>query len=308
MAGLALTLVVLLTGTPATSTPPMEVAAGCGPYRILLRDLDGHRGDDAVRACRGPYGGEAPGHCRTARIPRVLPVRGRHPRRDAADRHLAHQRRGAPAPVPVPGPRGAVLPGGGRGAEGPGRGVGSRGGVRKRDGQLGRFGAAGLVAGASLGFTATLGFALYGNELVPETARLAAMNLLLHNIGAPDRIPLIKQEDALKREPQDLATLVLANPPVGTKSSQMISNKDEIGNGKVRQNSNGHTYSRRDFWTKTPNKQLNFLQHIGNSTVAYDRQGAQLPPEVEFDEHRDLSSCWSESQRASVAVSPDVSP
>ncbi|WP_030887541.1 HsdM family class I SAM-dependent methyltransferase [Streptomyces sp. NRRL S-1868] len=124
---------------------------------------------------------------------------------------------------------------------------------------------------------------IWGTELVPETARLAAMNLLLHNIGAPDGIPLIKQEDALKREPQDLATLVLANPPFGTKSSQMISNEDETGNGKGKQNSNGHAYSRRDFWTKTPNKQLNFLQHIASLLDRDGRAAVIVPDNVLYE-------------------------
>lgn len=48
--------------------------------------------------------------------------------------------------------------------------------------------------------------AIWGTELVPATARLAAMNLLLHGIGRPDGKPLIHVEDALAKPPAKKAS------------------------------------------------------------------------------------------------------
>jgi type I restriction enzyme M protein len=61
--------------------------------------------------------------------------------------------------------------------------------------------------------------AISGVELVDGTARLAAMNLLLHGIGRPGGQPLIDVRDALAAAPSRHASVVLANPPFGRKSS-----------------------------------------------------------------------------------------
>ena len=58
-----------------------------------------------------------------------------------------------------------------------------------------------------------------GYELVDGTARLAAMNLLLHGIGTPDGDSLIEVKDALIADPGPRWTVVLSNPPFGRKSS-----------------------------------------------------------------------------------------
>jgi len=57
-----------------------------------------------------------------------------------------------------------------------------------------------------------------GTELVDGTARLAAMNLLLHGIGQPVGNPLTQVGDALTSDPGNRYSVVLANPPFGRKS------------------------------------------------------------------------------------------
>jgi type I restriction enzyme M protein len=59
----------------------------------------------------------------------------------------------------------------------------------------------------------------HGTELVDGTARLAAMNLLLHGIGMPDGDSLIDVRDALIADPGERYSVVLSNPPFGRKSS-----------------------------------------------------------------------------------------
>ena len=63
--------------------------------------------------------------------------------------------------------------------------------------------------------------ALHGVDLVPNVARLCAMNLFLHGIGTDHKHPVISIGDSLesKAEPVDM---VLTNPPFGKKSSFTI--------------------------------------------------------------------------------------
>ncbi|MFI9261409.1 N-6 DNA methylase [Streptomyces sioyaensis] len=125
--------------------------------------------------------------------------------------------------------------------------------------------------------------AIWGTELVPTTARLAAMNLLLHNIGRADGKPLIKVTDALAKVPEKRASIVLANPPFGKKSSIVVSNAD----GKVSRED--MAYYRRDFWETTTNKQLNFVQHIANLLTDNGRAAVILPDNVLFEGGRGAS-------------------
>ncbi|MFE9172003.1 N-6 DNA methylase [Streptomyces kebangsaanensis] len=127
------------------------------------------------------------------------------------------------------------------------------------------------------------GDAIWGTELVPATARLAAMNLLLHNLGRPDGTPLIHVEDALAKPPTKRASLVLANPPFGKKSSIVITNVD----GSVSREST--SYHRKDFWETTTNKQFNFLQHIANLLTDNGRAAVILPDNVLFEGGRGAS-------------------
>lgn len=125
--------------------------------------------------------------------------------------------------------------------------------------------------------------AIWGTELVSATARLAAMNLLLHNIGRPDGTPLIHVEDALAKPPTKRASMVLANPPFGKKSSIVITNVD----GSVSRED--MSYHRRDFWETTTNKQFNFVQHIANLLTDNGRAAVILPDNVLFEGGRGAS-------------------
>ena len=64
--------------------------------------------------------------------------------------------------------------------------------------------------------------ALHGWEIVDNTARLCAMNLLLHGITAADADSPIRVDDALKSDPGMRFEMVLTNPPFGKKSSVTV--------------------------------------------------------------------------------------
>src|SRR5665648_872342 len=63
---------------------------------------------------------------------------------------------------------------------------------------------------------------VHGVELVDGTARLAAMNLLLHGIGTPDGDSLIEVKDALIADPGPRWKVVLSNPSFWRSSSLTI--------------------------------------------------------------------------------------
>ncbi|WP_079179060.1 type I restriction-modification system subunit M [Streptomyces humi] len=108
--------------------------------------------------------------------------------------------------------------------------------------------------------------AITGYELVRETARLALMNMLLHGIGTSEARPLITIQDSLAKSPHKFYDIVLANPPFGV--------------GSV----TGEAYtSRKDFWTQTTNKQLNFVQHIYTLLKTNGRAALVLPDNVLFE-------------------------
>lgn len=119
--------------------------------------------------------------------------------------------------------------------------------------------------------------ALIGYELVDATARLAAMNLLLHGIGTPDDESRIIVGDALRNPTGAIADVCLANPPFGTKSSVTYVN-DEGGVARQKE-----TIVRDDFWVTTSNKQLNFLQHIVTMLKPGGRAAVALPDNVLFE-------------------------
>jgi type I restriction enzyme M protein len=118
---------------------------------------------------------------------------------------------------------------------------------------------------------------IWGNELVDGTARLAAMNLLLHGIGKHSGPQLITVGDSLAQPPSKRASLVLANPPFGRKSSITIFGDD----GKA--NREEIFYNRQDFWVTTTNKQLNFLQHIASLLEIHGRAAVVVPDNVLFE-------------------------
>lgn len=118
---------------------------------------------------------------------------------------------------------------------------------------------------------------IWGNELVPGTARLAAMNMLLHGIGEADGESLITTGDALADVPSRRASLVLANPPFGKKSAITVVGTD----GKA--DREDISYDRSDFRATTTNKQLNFLQHIMSLMEMDGRAAVVLPDNVLFE-------------------------
>ena len=119
--------------------------------------------------------------------------------------------------------------------------------------------------------------AIRGVELVDGTARLAQMNLLLHGIGHSDGPQLVEVRDALAEIPSRHASVVLANPPFGRKSSITVVGQ----NGRA--NRDDVAYTRTDFWTTTTNKQLNFVQHIAALLAMNGRAAVVVPDNVLFE-------------------------
>jgi type I restriction enzyme M protein len=120
--------------------------------------------------------------------------------------------------------------------------------------------------------------ALHGVDLVPNVARLCAMNLFLHGIGTDPKHPVVSISDSLESkveiEPVDM---VLTNPPFGKKSSFTIIGKD----GKNQ--TDKISYERQDFWATTSNKQLNFLQHVYSMLKETGRAAVVVPDNVLFE-------------------------
>jgi type I restriction enzyme M protein len=118
-----------------------------------------------------------------------------------------------------------------------------------------------------------------GCELVQSTARLCAMNLMLHGIGGNgdgSRLPLVVG-DSLAGDPGDRYEVVLTNPPFGKKSSTTIVAED----GKVSKEK--EIIERDDFWATTSNKQLNFLQHVKTLLKQHGRAAVVVPDNVLFE-------------------------
>jgi type I restriction enzyme M protein len=116
-----------------------------------------------------------------------------------------------------------------------------------------------------------------GYELVDGTARLAAMNMLLHGIGTAKGPSQIKVQDSLIAAPAERWSVVLSNPPFGTKSAMTVVGAD---GGKVRED---RAIERQDFVTTTSNKQLNFVQHIATILDINGRAAVVLPDNVLFE-------------------------
>ncbi|UVT18555.1 MAG: N-6 DNA methylase [Nitrospira sp.] len=108
----------------------------------------------------------------------------------------------------------------------------------------------------------------YGMEHVQDAHRLALMNLMLHGIESDPEAGGIHYGDTLSPEGEALpmATLILTNPPFGTKKG-------------------GGLPSRTDFTYPTSNKQLCFLQHVYRSlkTDGRSRAAIVVPDNVLFE-------------------------
>ena len=118
---------------------------------------------------------------------------------------------------------------------------------------------------------------VHGVELVDGTARLAAMNMILHGMGSPTGDSPIEVRDALTADPGRRWSVCLANPPFGTKSSVRVVGDDG------RESRETLEIVRDDFWVTTSNKQLNFVQHIKTILDINGRAAVVLPDNVLFE-------------------------
>ena len=119
--------------------------------------------------------------------------------------------------------------------------------------------------------------ALHGVDLVPNVARLCAMNLFLHGIGTDHKHPVVSICDSLLESKAEPVDMVLTNPPFGKKSSFTI-----IGAGGKEQ-TDRISYERPDFWATTSNKQLNFVQHVYSMVKESGRAAVVVPDNVLFE-------------------------
>lgn len=114
-----------------------------------------------------------------------------------------------------------------------------------------------------------------GNEIVPMTARLCVMNLYLHGINGEENP--ISPDDSLKNNPGAIYDMVLTNPPFGKQSSEtIVTESGETAKQEL-------IIVRDDFWTKTSNKQLNFLQHVRSILKINGKAAIVLPDNVLFE-------------------------
>src|SRR3989344_4989091 len=126
-----------------------------------------------------------------------------------------------------------------------------------------------------------------GWELVQATARLCAMNMLLHGIGSQDFEP-VEVKDSLAADPGDRFDLVLTNPPFGKKSSTTIVvdvapaiHGSRHNRASIHLRSKGSKgrdiVERGDFGTTSSNKQLNFVQHVKSLLKKNGRAAVVVP-------------------------------
>ncbi len=119
-------------------------------------------------------------------------------------------------------------------------------------------------------------YAIHGNDLVANVARLCAMNMYLRGIGTDPSFPAVSIGDSLENLGQPV-DMILTNPPFGRKSSFTIVGQD----GKKL--TDKISYERKDFWATTSNKQLNFVQHIYSSLKDDGRAAVVVPDNVLFE-------------------------
>ncbi|WP_291432215.1 class I SAM-dependent DNA methyltransferase [Deinococcus sp.] len=115
----------------------------------------------------------------------------------------------------------------------------------------------------------------FGADIVDSVVRLSAMNMFLHGIGGKETP--VQRVDSLAQPPSRSVDIVLANPPFGVKGA--VAEVDEEGRVKRQKVS----YARPDFVAQTPNKQLNFLQHILSMLRVGGRAAVVVPDNVLFE-------------------------
>ena len=105
--------------------------------------------------------------------------------------------------------------------------------------------------------------AFYGVELVPETRRLALMNMALHDLEGE-----LILGDTLSPIGKDLpkADVIVTNPPFGTKTG-------------------GAKPERDDFTYPTSNKQLAFIEHVYRGLKPGGRAAVVVPDNVLFEDN-----------------------
>lgn len=109
--------------------------------------------------------------------------------------------------------------------------------------------------------------AFVGMELVPETRRLAMMNLLLHGLESEVKLgDTLTNEGAAALSHGGRPHVILTNPPFGTKQ----------GGGRP---------ARDDFAFSTSNKQLAFVEHIYRALEARGRAAVVVPDNVLFEDN-----------------------
>lgn len=118
--------------------------------------------------------------------------------------------------------------------------------------------------------------ALRGVELVPNVARLCAMNLFLRGVGVGGAESVVTIGDSLELTPTPV-DMVLTNPPFGKKSSFTIVGADG------RPQTDRLTYERPEFWATTSNKQLNFVQHVYSMLTEDGSAAVVVPDNVLFE-------------------------
>ena len=114
-----------------------------------------------------------------------------------------------------------------------------------------------------------------GNEIVAMAARLCVMNLYLHGINGEENP--ISLDDSLKKNPGSIYDMILTNHPFGKASSEtIITEEGETAKQDL-------VIVRDDFWAKTGNKQINFLQHVRSILKINGKAAIVLPDNVLFE-------------------------
>lgn len=104
---------------------------------------------------------------------------------------------------------------------------------------------------------------LSGVDNTALVVSLASMNMYLHGVSTEHTS--IQWKDSLENPPETLVDVILANPPFGDRPSGAVG------------------INREDFWVKTNNNQLNFLQHMMLMLKTGGRAAIVLPDNVLFD-------------------------